>query len=246
MSLPRETNGPAKPSPSDVIKKQLNGSTALAFVAFMRAAERIGYPGGTGLSDRDQKLEWFKAVILPQQALLRHRLRRVVRDTQDLDDLVAEVLARTFACADWRAIRHGLAFLTRTAYNMLIDQQRREVIVSFDYMADLDGLQRSIDTDGMLDARDTLRRLETIIAALPAQARRAFVLRRVQGHAMTEIADIMGISVSTVEKHLTRALTLVTAAMTEQEDHGVTRHGAADARQDGDSGRGRGVGHPAR
>lgn len=190
-------------------------------------------------------MEWFKTVILPQQPLLRRRLRRVVRNVQDLDDIVAEVLARTYANDGWRDVRHGLAFLTRTAHNMLIDQQRREVIVSFDYVADLDALQRSISADDMLDARDTLRRLETVIAGLPVQSRRAFMLRRVYGHSVGDIADKMGISVSTVEKHLTKALAIVTSAMVEQEDHGVAQQVGVGGDQEGRSDRGRGLGGPA-
>lgn len=187
--------------------------------------------------DRDDRLTWFKTVILPYQAVLRQRLRRVVRNAQDVDDLLAEVMARTYAFDGWREIRHGLAFATRTAHNILIDQQRREVIVSFDYMADLDTLNRSISYDGMLDARDALRRLEAIVDTLPPQQRRTFLLRRVHGHSAGEIADIMAISVSTVEKHLTRALASIATAMAGQEDHGSVEHVVVAGGQDGNPGR---------
>lgn len=171
------------------------------------------------MNDRNEKLSWFKDIVFPHQASLRRRLRRIVRDAQEVDDLVAETMARTFASENWREIRNGLAFMTRTAHNILIDQQRREVIVSFDLMADLEDLQRSISTDGLLNARDELRRLEKVIEALPPQARRAFVLRRVHELSVAEVADIMLLSVTTVEKHLTKALKAVTRAMAEQEDH---------------------------
>ena len=176
---------------------------------------------GASLNDRLEKLAWFKETVYPHQAILRHRIRRILNDVHEVDDVVAEALARTFAAENWREIRNGLAFMTRIARNILIDRQRREVIVSFDLMADIEDLQRSVSYDGMLTARDELRRLERVIEALPPQPRRAFILRRVQGHSLAEVADIMSLSVSTIEKHLTKALKAVTQALAEQEDYVV-------------------------
>jgi RNA polymerase sigma-70 factor (ECF subfamily) len=173
------------------------------------------------LNDRYEKLAWFKETVYPHQAILRQRIRRILNDVHEVDDVVAEALARTFAAENWREIRNGLAFMTRTARNILIDRQRREVIVSFDLMADIEDLQRSVSYEGMLTARDELRRLERMIGALPPQPRRAFILRRVQGHSLAEVADMMVLSVSTVEKHLTKALKTVTQMRAEQEDYVV-------------------------
>ncbi|MBN8850084.1 MULTISPECIES: sigma-70 family RNA polymerase sigma factor [unclassified Sphingomonas] len=214
--------------------------------AFIRAGERTGgiarlryrKGGSAALLDRDDRLHWFKTVILPFQPVLRRRLRRLVRDADDLDDLVAEVLARTYAYDGWRDIRHGLAFMTRAAHNILIDQQRREVIVSIDYVADLEVLQRSISYDEMFDARDALRHLESVVETLSPQPRRAFLLRRVQGHSVGEVAEIMGISVSTVEKHLAKALARVARARAEQEDQGVVQRRGEGERAEGDPRRG--------
>lgn len=181
-------------------------------------------------------------MILPYQPVLRRRLWRLVRNPHDLDDLVAEVMTRTYAYDGWREVRNGLAFITRTAHNILIDQQRREVIVSFDYMADLETLQRSVSYDEMFDARDALRHLETVIERLPPQPRRAFLLRRVQGHSVGEVAEIMGISVSTVEKHLTKALARIAAERAEQEGNGVVQRDESGERTQGDPRRGGGMG----
>ena len=173
------------------------------------------------MNDRYEKLCWFKETVYPHQAILRQRIRRILNDSHEVDDVVAEALARTFAADNWRDIRNGLALMTRIARNILIDRQRREVIVSFDLMADIEDLQRSVSYEGMLTARDELRRLERVIEALPPQPKRAFILRRVQGNSLAEVADIMGLSVSTIEKHLTKALQAVTRALAEQEDYVV-------------------------
>jgi RNA polymerase sigma-70 factor (ECF subfamily) len=36
------------------------------------------------------RLDWFKAVILPHEGALRGRMRRVLRQREDVEDVVAE------------------------------------------------------------------------------------------------------------------------------------------------------------
>lgn len=175
------------------------------------------------MTDLDERLDWFKTVILPHQGALRGRLRRMAPPGADLDDLVAEVLARAWAARDWSRITAGRAYLFMIARNMLIDAARRDAVVSFDQVADFDALRHDCQTETTLDARDELRRLDTIIAGLPEQARRVFTLRRVQGFSMGEIAEQMSLSVSTVEKHLANALMLVTRALAVTENWSVER-----------------------
>jgi len=62
-------------------------------------------------------------------------------------------------------------------------------------------------------SRQELRRAADLIASLPAKCRQAFTLRRVEGLSQRDVARRMGISESTVEKHIGRALlTLMNAA----------------------------------
>lgn len=140
-----------------------------------------------------------------------------------MDDVVAEAFARAYAVEDWQQVRHGLSFVMRIARNYLIDEARREAVISFDYMADLETLVGGVSYDNMLTARDELRRLEKIIERLPTQQRRAFLLRRVMGHSIADVAAEMGLSVSTIENHLSRALALITRETTDNEDYGGER-----------------------
>src|SRR3546814_12444801 len=88
------------------------------------------------------------------------------------------------------------------ARNMLIDAARRDAVVSFYQFGDFDGLRHDHSLEAALSARDELRQLEKIIATLPTQSRRAFVLRRVYERSVAEIVVEMGLSVSTIEKTL--------------------------------------------
>src|SRR4051794_14897040 len=56
---------------------------------------------GPGVSDRAERIAWFKAGVLPHEASLRRFLRRTGAPDMDLDDLVSEALMRTYAAEDW-------------------------------------------------------------------------------------------------------------------------------------------------
>ncbi|WCT73806.1 sigma-70 family RNA polymerase sigma factor [Sphingomonas naphthae] len=183
------------------------------------------------------KLDWFKAIILPHQPALRARLRRLCPTTGDLEDLVSEVLTRAYANPNWHGVDHGRAYLFTVARNLVIDMTRRDKIVSFDTVVELDLLQSDHDMDAQLCARDELRRMQAIVDTLPGQCRRAFIARRVQEKSMGEIADEMGLSVSTVEKHLGKAVRLIMQALADQEDQGFVGGRKADEGRDGAAGR---------
>lgn len=136
----------------------------------------------------------------------------------DLDDLVSESLARAYAADDWARISNGKHYLFRIARNILIDDARRNAVVSFDYVADIESLQIDCSTESGLSARDELRHVQNAIDGLPPQCRRVFLRRRVHELSLGEIAEEMGLSVSTVEKHLAKAVMLLAKAMSEIEE----------------------------
>ncbi|WP_231382183.1 RNA polymerase sigma factor [Sphingobium indicum] len=166
------------------------------------------------------RLDWFKASILPFEGMLRARLRRVMSRACDVDDIVAECMTRAYAGGDISRANTGKAFLFQIARNLLADEARREKIVSFELMAELDMLQVDRSTEEALHARDELRHLQAILDSLPPQCRRAFVLRRVQGKSVKEIAEEMELSVFTVDKHLTRAAIKIMHAIGQFEGSG--------------------------
>ncbi|HUJ02488.1 MAG TPA: sigma-70 family RNA polymerase sigma factor, partial [Rhizomicrobium sp.] len=55
-------------------------------------------------------------------------------------------------------------------------------------------------------ARDDLRRLQAALDRLPMRSRSAVVMRKVEGLSRHEIAQRLGITEKTVERHLTLAL----------------------------------------
>jgi RNA polymerase sigma factor (sigma-70 family) len=200
-----------------------------------QAGDVSGQHRGTGVETVRARLDWFKAAILPHEGALRGRLRRVISRASDVDDLVAECMTRAYAHGDITATSSGKAYLFQIARNLLIDEARREKIVSLEFVAELDVLQADNSTEAALQARDELRHLQAILDTLPPQCRRAFIQRRVFGKSVKEIAEEMELSVFTVDKHLTRAAVKIMQAIGQFEGSGFgwslqKRGGNADDR----------------
>lgn len=200
----------------------LTGQTSKSMIEICQIKEswerRVYNVRGTEVDRVRAKLDWFKTIILPHEAALRARMRRMIPAYTELEDVVAEVLARAYATDNWQNVTLGRAFLFTIARNLVIDNARRNKIVSFETIADLDLLQAEGSGESQLIARDALRRLQIILDTLPGQCRRVFLLRRVHEKSMAEIAEEMLLSVSTVEKHLAKAITLVMRAWAEREE----------------------------
>lgn len=190
---------------------------------------------GAGMSELLVRLEWFKAVVLPHEAATRARLRRICPPGFDIDNLMAESLARAYQAQDFARVTAGRSYLLAIARNLLIDAMRRETIVSLDFVADLDVLRSDeAAAERQIQARDELRWLQTLVDRMPAQSRKVFLLRRVHDLSPATIAGQMGLSVSTVEKHLAKALKLVAQARAEREDQEFGRAAPQRLRPTGD------------
>jgi RNA polymerase sigma-70 factor (ECF subfamily) len=70
----------------------------------------------------------------------------------------------------------------------------------------------------MMQINKDMNELLTALTALPVRCREVFILCKLEGYKHTEVAEQMGISVSTVEKHMVKALKLCRSAI-KQEPH---------------------------
>ena len=98
-------------------------------------------------------------------------------------------------------------------------------MVSIEFVADVGAfglVDEAADSEQTLVARDELRRLRAIVEALPTQQRRVFTLRKVYGMSPQAIAERLGLSVSTVEKHLVKAVRTCADALAREDEPSAT------------------------
>jgi RNA polymerase sigma-70 factor (ECF subfamily) len=172
------------------------------------------------MHDREARIAWFKAEILPHEAALRRRLARARLTPSEIDDLVAESETRAYAGEAWSSVENGRAYLFAIARNLMVTAARRRKVVSLEAMADLEVLGRADEqpaADAVVSSRQELRRLQAAVGALPEKARQVFIRRRIDGIPAERVADELGVGVSTIDKHLAKAMALLTRAMAEHE-----------------------------
>jgi RNA polymerase sigma-70 factor (ECF subfamily) len=153
--------------------------------------------------------EWFLKQIFRHGAGLQRYLRRFTSGAEDVEDLVQETYVRMYALADPKGIDSPRALLYRVAHNLAVERARRQISRATDSVADFELLDVSTmeaPPDEQIDAR---RRFEAFCAAvdrLPPLCRRVFVLRKVYKLSHAEIAEILNVSHSTIEKHVAKGL----------------------------------------
>jgi RNA polymerase sigma factor (sigma-70 family) len=176
-------------------------------------------------TEQEQRRAWFRREILPLEAELRGYIRRLTRDGAATEDLLHDTFARIIAAESWREIDSPAGFAIRTARNVVYDGLRRQQVVSIEFVADVGAMglvDEQADPEQTLVARDELRRLRAIVEGLPTQQRRVFTLRKVYGMSPQAIADKLGLSVSTVEKHLVKAVRECAHALAREDDAAPT------------------------
>ena len=143
----------------------------------------------------------------------RGRLGRIgaaiTADPRDAEEVVQEVFVRLLAGA---VEPRGAGLLVRMARNLAIDRLRRRrhreaarPAVAATAPAEAPG------PEAALAAREELRGLVRLLAAMPERRRRSLLMSRLDGLPQAEIARRLGVSLSTVEKDLRAALELCLA-----------------------------------
>jgi RNA polymerase sigma factor (sigma-70 family) len=168
------------------------------------------------MNTASERTIWLARYVLPHEPALRAWLRRRAVDGLETDDIVQETYAVLAGLASVDHIDAPRAYAFQTAQSVILRHLRRARIVRIDAIEDIDVVAAATDEpspERQTSARQELRRVSELIAGLPNKCREAFTLRKVEGLSQREVARQMGISESTVEKHIGRALRTLMNAM---------------------------------
>jgi RNA polymerase sigma-70 factor (ECF subfamily) len=167
----------------------------------------------------DERALWLGRHVLPHESQLRAWLRRRSLGGLEIDDVIQETYARLVAVESVAHIHDAKSYTFQIAGSVVIDHLRRMKVVPISSLPDLDYLEIISDEpspERLAIDRDELTRLAHGIADLPGKVRDVFILRRVHGLSQREVAARLGLSESTVEKHMARGFLI----MLELNGHG--------------------------
>lgn len=158
---------------------------------------------------------WFIEEILPHEQHFLKIANRLCSGTDEARDLVHDAFGRMLAMEGWSAIANPKTYMIRMIRNMAIDRMRRAKVIEFRHLADTEADELMDDTPDqhrLAEDREAVQRLGRAVAALPERCREVFVRCRIEGHTPSRIARDLGLSLSTLEKRLTRAIRLLSAS----------------------------------
>lgn len=139
---------------------------------------------------------------------LSRRVRAATR-RDDADDHLQTALLNYIERPEG-SVQHPEAYIVRSAVNLSHNERRREQgapVESMDWTA-LDGQAGDVTPlqDQIVAARERMARFQEGCAQLPERMRQVFVLNRVEKMPYRRIAAVLGVSESTVEKEMAKAL----------------------------------------
>ena len=160
----------------------------------------------------------YKATLVP----LRHYLTRILGNTAEAQDVAHDAYLRIYPQDGKPPAEKPEALLYTTARNLAFNRlKRRRISPIIQNVANLEATAASAPgVAQQVMARQESNILEKAISELPQGCRSVLLLRKVELLSHQQIADRLGIAISTVEKQHARALRLLRASLEDQLDRG--------------------------
>ncbi|BBP61117.1 sigma-70 family RNA polymerase sigma factor [Pseudomonas sp. St316] len=150
----------------------------------------------------------FHHVFLAQRTPLLRTLERMVNNPSTAEDLLQETYLRVTRALGERTVEHLEPFVFQTARNLALDHLRARRIQSRTLLDDVplevvhNVVAHQSSAEDAAHAQQLLERLNVSLQALSSRQQQIFILSRLHGHSYQEIAERLGVSLSTVQKEL--------------------------------------------
>lgn len=149
-------------------------------------------------------------------SLLRFISARVGSE-QEAREIAQEAYVHLLRLNQPGAVSHLRAYLFKTAANLAIDRIRQRGRRAFTVTtSNLDFAVFELTPERQLSGEQALGVVRASVAQLPAKCRQAFLLHRVQGLAIDDIARQMGIGDCMVRRYVARGLEYVREQLDRQ------------------------------
>ena len=161
---------------------------------------------------RDGRQDSLERIYLDHSKRLKLFVRQLVGCPALTEDIIQEAFLRLRQAEVAGPITHPKPFLYTTARNLAYDKLRQDrrrgrVVDPGGSLAELDEIPTAEPSpQTLLEDRELLQRIESVLASMPERRRRIFTMRRMSEMSVTAIAAELGISESTVRNEIKTAL----------------------------------------
>jgi len=174
----------------------------------------------------ESRTEVFTKLFSESRQALHRYIQRFVGSSETAKEIVQEAFLRTYRQRE--SVTTLRAFLFSTARNLAANEYRHRRVTERSALGQFgdSGVKtehESLETEVLRDERNRL--IQEAIDRLPPQCRAAFALRVFHECSYKEVADRLGISAKTVEKHISRGLRETHSYLTKRYDAPGRDHG---------------------
>lgn len=163
--------------------------------------------------NQDISTKEFRKCFINYYPKVKHFVMLIIKSEDDAEDIVQEVFIKIWEQSNiWTKPDSLDNYLFRVAKNITFSFLRRKRIERI-YKESLinnnllfNELLQENDLSDKLYYKDLLLLLKLRIEQFPEQRKKVFIMSRLKGMKNSEIANILGISILTVKKHIHHAL----------------------------------------
>lgn len=131
-----------------------------------------------------------------------------LRSAQEAKEVAQEAYVRLLQLDRPQGVSYLRAYLFKTAANLALDRLksagRRGRIDQLEFFDEAKDCEPS--PEGRISAEQELEAITALLAELPPRCRYAFIMNRIHGHTVAEVAKLMSTPVRTIQWYVERAL----------------------------------------
>lgn len=149
----------------------------------------------------------FHQEYVSHELKVRNFLFYKLGDLEKARDFTQEAFIRLWNNCAKVAIDKVKGFLFTTANRLFLDHyDHQKVVLKFEYRMNRSEEHMEQNPEFMYQGEEFKTRLESAVSDLPEKQRVVFLMSRIDKYKNREIAEIMDISIKTVEKHISTAV----------------------------------------
>ena len=140
----------------------------------------------------------------------------LINDPNIAEDIVQNVMVKMWLSRKTINFNFSIkSYLYKSVYNEFVDQHRKKVEVIYLEKKYLEAIELVVENEN-LDLDKLMRALNNEINNLPSKCQKIFLLNKKEGLTHNEIAELLNISVKTIEGHITRAFKILNEKLGSQ------------------------------
>ncbi|WP_460119205.1 sigma-70 family RNA polymerase sigma factor [Pseudomonas sp. S2_C03] len=149
----------------------------------------------------------FHRLYRENHGWLQGWLRKRLGDREHAADVAQDTFLRLLVSGRMPGPQESRSYLTQIARNLVIDQWRR-LRIERAYLESIAHLPEpespSLETRALI--LETLMQIDAMLDRMPDNVRQAFLLSQFEGMSYAQIGERLGVTVSSVQKYMTRAI----------------------------------------